>query len=780
MAEKIQGYISGRHTYLKPEVLKEIEASLLPPETAPTGEVRESSGFSAFQVSKNLSDHLLLQWQKDPLWFQCQPILLGSFGRGELCPKSDLDLLFLGDEAKVLQWVAKMEAQGIRIRYRVPQNRESWDQGVEVADWLALWRAQGLSLDSQKSLLIQQQKIFSKVKYQRIILQVLVKERAERVARFDSISNFLEPNLKYGSGGLRDLFQGLVILDLLKAQFPDIQREKKILEYYLGFFLTLRQKLHFSGFSDTLVSSEQSELAKWFGYKDLHEFMRQIQRGISRVAFYSDWILETARASSKKLEHIENRKLTTAKSLVLALKKDPSVLSQHQVRQNLDSLFGSSEQKSKVSFKMKGQFLGQILAVTAEDKWIQAVFRSRLIDKLCPRIVRLVGYVQHDQYHRFTADAHILQACREAKRLYKNPRSLGPLQKVAQDISASDWKIISWACMYHDLAKGISGSDHSEQGEKWVREDLKKYGLTAQVIKEVEWLVRNHLQLSIAAFRKNPKSSTTWQELQNLGLSEPRLLRLAIFTAIDIRATNPEAWNDWKAKLLGELVETLRSGKTQNFLSVQNILRKTRSPKNVADEVLALLDGQIFEVLSAKALAKDFQASLEEDSGWQVFRDTKKKIWVRYHQKSDRPGLLSDLLDILYSSGCTIQHALIHTLPQIGVYDWFQVQTSREIENLKSLLPKMKPSQKNPAVSFLKVELVSQSSTEWVIGLKGVDQKGLLLKAAMQLKEFGCDICSARVHTWGRQIEDLFHIKPMLMESEDLIQHLKGALIEKK
>lgn len=779
MAEKIQGYISGRHAYLDPQNLKKIEASLLPPKRAPTGDVEESPLFSGFQVSQILGDQVLRQWQEDPLWLEARPILLGSFGREELSPKSDLDLLFLGDESKILEWVTKREAQGVRIRYRVPQNRQDWAEGVAVADWLALWRAKALDPLSQRELSIQQEKIFSAKKYQKIILQVLVKERSERVLRFDSISNFLEPNLKYGSGGLRDLFQGLVILDLLKTQFPQVDREKKILQYYLGFFLTLRQKLHFSGFSDTLVSSEQVELAKWFGYKDLHEFMRQIQRGISRVAFYTDWILETARASTQRRKKIERRKPRTAQSLMLALKKDPSVLSQHQVRRDLDALFGSASQKSKVSFKIKGHFLKQVLDVRAADKWIQAVFRSRLIDKLCPRFVRLVGYVQHDQYHRFTADAHILQACREAKRLYKSPRSLGHLQKQAQELSLQDWQIISWTCLYHDLAKGMSGAGHSELGEKWVREDLKKYGLSTKFIQEVAWLVENHLELSIAAFRKNPKSPSTWQELQNRGLNEKRLLRLGIFTVIDIRATNPEAWNDWKAKLLEELMQTLRSGKTQTFLSVQKAL-EDEDEENVAKDVLPALDSQIFEVLSASRLAKDIKLSLQEDSGWQVLRDAKKKIWVRYHQKSDRPGLLSDLLDILFSSGCAIQHALIHTLPQVGVYDWFQVQTSREPENLKSVLPKMKPSQKALAVYFLKVELISQTPSEWVIGLQGLDQKGLLLKAAAQLKEFGCDIRSARVHTWGRQIEDLFHIKPMEMNPEELIDRLRRSLIAAK
>lgn len=764
---------SQRNLFLSLDELQTIEQDFLkPPEKAPLGDLRIPLKFSCFSVSDQISQKLLKHLENVPHWKMAKPVLLGSWGRGELSPKSDLDVLFAGPESEVQQVVEELSQRGLRLRYRVPENLSDWSVGVEEKDWLALWGAKAFDLETSQELQRQQSVIFQSAVKKKKILSRLSQERAERNERFDSISNYLEPNLKYGGGGLRDIFQAQIVLDLFADKFSDSEYEKKILQYYLGFFLTLRQKLHFSGFADVLVGTEQHALAKWFGFESHQEFMRQIQRGISRVSFYSDWVMERAAASAVKLKTSEKKIFKTPQSLLSALKQDPSVLTQHQVRRDLDRLFGK-DGVLKVSAKNRFQTLEKVLSVQSSDEWLQSVFRSRLIDKLCPRMIRLVGYVQHDQYHRFTADAHILQACREMKRVFKQKKSLEALVSVAKELNPTDWKILTWTCLYHDLAKGIPASDHSDLGLQWVREDFKKAGIPAKIWEEVAWLVKNHLALSQAAFRKNPKSPETWQELWNLDLNEKRLLRLAIFTAVDIRATNPEAWNDWKSKLLAGLVETLRAGETQNFLIVQKKLEKA----GFDSSVLGALDRELFQVLKPQQLMEDLKLCSEDEGRWQVYRDRKKKIWVRFHQTQDHPGLLAQILSQLYSAGCSTLHALIHTIPDMGVYDWFQVQTQKDLGKLKKLLESLRVMDvAKPEIQFLDVQLVSQGKDEWVVSFKGVDQKGLLLRAVLELKELGCDIRSARVHTWGRQIEDLFHVRPLLMGPESFVEQLRKNL----
>lgn len=761
MARSSQGFSGSRHTFLKPEILIAGEKLLRPPRQSPTGSVDENLGWSSFEVSQFLSDHILDEFRKQDLWYQAHPVLLGSWGRGELAPKSDLDLLFCGDSATVLALITDLQNSGFRIRYRIPEDFKDWSLGVDDTDLLALWRARGETPEAQAQLLAQQKKIFGNSKIKRKILRHLLQERKQRAIRFDSIQSFLEPQIKYGPGGLRDLFQGQVVLDLFSEKFPPFGYEQKVLDYYRSFFNCLRLKLHLSGYSDVLVATEQSELSRWFGYSDSAEFMRQIQRGLARVHFYSEWILLRAQVSDGKWQKLEKKKLRQREDLLSLLKKDASVLAQYKVRLALDQF--------QYPKKSRGKMLSQVLSDSTEDATLQAVFRSRLIDKLCPRISHLVGYVQHDQYHRFTADQHLLQACREVKRAQKRPQILGPLKKWQKDLKANDWKILAWAALYHDLAKGLQG-DHSQRGEKWVLEDLKSFGFSKEFRLEVAWLVRNHLELSTAAFRKNPHAPSTWEALQKLQLNEKRLKRLAYWTAIDIRATNPEAWTEWKAKLLVELVDRLLAGGTQNYLKL-----KQQLPRGVTSQVVEGMEPHLFDIMSAAKLKEDLHKALLQDSSWALLRDSRRKLWLRYRQSQDQRGLLNELVWKIYSSGASIQHALIHTLPQVGVYDWFQVQTQKSPQTLLKLLSQMQAQQISvPTVQFLSITLVSQTPQEWVVSFRGVDQKGLLLAAVSKLKALGVEIRSARVHTWGRQIEDLFHINP---QSQDFLEKLRAGLI---
>jgi [protein-PII] uridylyltransferase len=765
MARSSQGFSGSRHTFLNPEQLAEATRLLLPPEAPPTGEVKEAVSFSSKSVSDFLSEKILSIFRAHSLWLKCHPILLGSWGRGELTPKSDLDLLFLGNQDEVLNLVNDLQSQGYRIRYRIPEDLADWSLGVEVTDWLSIWGAQAETEFARSELHLQQEKIFSDSHRKKKILGHLLAERKQRAERFDSIESFLEPQIKFGPGGLRDIFQGQVILDLFSEKFQASKHEKEILEYYRQFFLQIRQKLHLDGYSDTLVASEQFEISKWFGFSQNSEFMRQVQRGLARASFYSQWILVAAQSSKTHLAKVQKRKMKKPSELLAALQKDSSILSQYQVRLALDQF--------QYPARMRGEALEKIFSLKTSDATLQAVFRSRLIDKLCPRIRHLVGLVQHDQYHRFTADAHLLQACRQVKRLQQKPKLLGVMRPVARKLSQEDWKILSWAALYHDIAKGLEG-DHSEIGEKWVEQDLKSFGYPAGFRKEVAWLVRYHLELSTAAFRKNPQAPQTWKELQDLGLNEKRLNRLALWTVMDICATNPDAWNEWKAKLLFGLVEKISAGGTQNYLSL-----KTKRPKGVSDQVIDSLAVELFDNFSPEKLKKDLLAALSGAEAWAVIKDSRKKTWIRYSGRDDRSGLLSELLEKIYASGASIQHALVQTLPEIGVYDWFQVQTQKDPAQLLKMLRILQSSGvQAPKVQFMSIDLVSKSQEEWVFSFRGIDQKGLLLAAALKLKMLGAQIKSARVHTWGKQIEDLFQIEPPADQNSELfLKNLREGLM---
>ncbi len=724
-------------------------------------------------LSEYLSSQVLKVFRAHPLWFAAHPILLGSWGRGELAPKSDLDLLFLGPEASVLKLTSDLLEIGYRISYRVPEDLHDWSQGVKSTDILALWQARAETVLGNEQLLQQQNVLFSQKKIIRKILSDLASERKARAQRFDSIQSFLEPQLKFGPGGLRDLFQGQVILDLFKERFQDLSSDFSILQKDKLFLLKLRQKMHLNGDSDILIATEQLELAAWLKMLPA-ELSKLVQQSLSRVHFYSQWILEMARLpeGAVRVRRGQAEKLRTPAQFFKALQADPCILTQYEVRKCLEL-----SNAKKIPASTRGQLLRKLFSETTSDETLQAVFHSRLIEFLCPRMTHLIGRVQHDQYHRFTADAHLLQSCREVLKARKNKKSNpGPMNPWLRKLSKADWTILIWTALYHDLAKGMSG-DHSGIGEKWVGEDLKSFGFPKSFIQEVQWMVRNHLELSTAAFRKNPQSPETWQDLQLLGINPNRLQRLGAWTLFDIKATNPEAWTDWKAKLLSDLMERVLDGATQNFLELKKSWMSLPAKKRSSSEWLDQLDPILFQSFAANHLLSDLEKALEQGQGWSYLKDRNKKLWVRYFQSEDKSGLLSEVVEKIYASGASIQHALVQTLPGFGVYDWFQVQTNKNPPQLLKWIESMKLSgQPPPAVAFLNIKIISSNVDEWVLSFKGLDQKGLLLAAVRKLKDLGVEVKSARVHTWGQQIEDLFSIAPPKQEIESFTFALKAGL----
>lgn len=751
-------------SFLTTEQFAQSVEVLMPPLMTPDGDVRQAFCFSSQSFSHWLGVKLEERLQAFPGWREVHPIILGSWARGELSPKSDIDILFCGDENKVRIFIDQVQESGLKLRYRMPHNPEDWTHNVEAFDILALLKARPLTPQGAQQLFEQQKKIWAKKKtFRKTLLKAIQEERKNREQRFDSITNYLEPNIKYGPGGLRDLEQGLQIYELFAEKFVNPGHALNVLNYYRNYLLCLRQKLHLVEQNDILSSATQFDLSKWMGFKTHKDFMRDLQRGLSRVHFYSDWIVQVAESSELDLKKIERTEFKQAEDLFKTLHKNSSVLVQKKVREHLDDLYTDVQIKKRA--RQRGKILEELLSVKTADDLLVSVFRSRLIDKLVPEIRRLVGYVQHDQYHRFTADSHIMQACREVKRLYKKPQELGPLKFIATHLTAYDWKVLSWSCLYHDLAKGLdAGVDHSEVGVQIVARDFKAYGFSKSFTEDVKWMVQNHLELSQAAFRKNMKDPKVWQDLKDKGVESPRLYRLALFTAVDIRATNPEAWNEWKAKLLKDLVESLESKKAQNYFDFYSLKKKKHL--QISEEIYEELGAVLLESLALKDLVEDLKAAEQSSESLppKILKTRKGEVWIRFHDRQDRQGILTDYVTQLYSLGLGIRHASIHTLAKVGVYDWFQVATQKTTpKNLIQLAQILKSSNlKNkevPQVKFASIQLISADEKEWVISFRGPDQTGLLAAAAKSLSDIGVNIKSAQVHTWGRQVDDIFFIK---------------------
>lgn len=759
----------------------------------------ESSQYEIKQpFSEWLGEIALKKYSKLEGWYDAQPIALGSWARGELCPSSDIDLLFIGQPSAIGQIVTHCHEQGWEFRYRVPLNLEDWTLGVHAFDILALFHARALTAESERALRDQQELLINRGPLlTRKIIKEMNEDRKKRKLRYDSMSNFLEPNIKFGPGGLRDLQQIFSTLTLFSTRdFIDSSVVTGLLEIK-NFLLTIRQKLHLSGAGDILSASDQKDLGQWLKLESPLELMRTLQKCLAEVTFFLDYVMEKAQASPKSLSSTAHYRLTHVKHYFSAIKRHPQILMQYRIRhlwapfssltfQSLES----SQIDQKFSARIYGKHLHSFFGQVESENQIDALFGSFLIDRCIHQMGAARGLVQHDQYHKFTLDAHLRLMLKELIRIRKKPRLVGALKSFVQELSKRDWKILFWAALYHDLGKGKNkDSSHSQIGAEYVRQDLSNFGVSPTMKEEIAWLVEHHLLLSQAAFRKNPYSSTTWGELADRHAVGARLTRLCVLTIADIRATNPDAWNLWKQNLLFEVMTAMRSGDAQAYLgfleqgqSVGVVLsEKVRhafdpgflsviSHRLLLQDYLKIQKIQKIQKIENKTLAKT-PASFSEKSSIQVWkysgRVKKKKgqaqrsnlFWVRFHCSVDRAGLFVEWVSKLFHSGCSVYSAWAHTLSDFGAYDWFLVHSSRPLSSVHDLLLKELGETFSQRVLFSSIECVHQGPDEWIVSFRGRDQRGALYAAAQALTNQKLDILWAHIHTWGNQIDDVFGVR---------------------
>ncbi len=718
------------------------------------------------RFSKWLEGKLLERLKEFGDFSKIKPVLLGSWSRHELSPKSDIDLLFAGEEDEVGEFVRAAFKDGLKLRARTPENADDWSQGVEPFDVLALHSAK--AYNPQDEALVDAQRAHAE-KQRRQIYKAIKREREDRRKRQDSISNYLEPNLKYGAGGLRDIEQALALRALFPKPFEGVSTYPfELLEQVKEELLYLRSLLHLAGSSDVLSAHDQLELSKTLGMDSAQALMKFVQSQLERASFYADWAVAYSQASPKMRE-AARKGLKTASESITSLKSEPCLLRQFEVRLIVDKL------GDELGDLEKGKLLHRALYEDAPDDFLVALHRTRWLEVLIPDLKKLRGLVQHDHYHRFTADAHLVQTLREVERARSSKRVFGVVSKLTKDLTAQDWWTLKLTALFHDLAKGRKG-DHSTEGAKLVDQYFEAWGYSDTLKEDVRWLVENHLLLSTAAFRQNPQAQTTWKRLFARGVEGRRMVLLALFTAIDIRATNPEAWTPWKAQLLYNLVENLRSPEAKSLNEHLNFARRKKLAG--AEDWLMAMDPLLLQMLPPSQLIADLKEAAQSSTDLPVKVLTKnKRLWVRFHRKEDRPGTFQGFVQRLFGLGLSIQLSSVQTLRGVGVYDWFCLRTEKPPRQIAKWLALESQTQTAPPeVQFQSIDLMSQDDGEWILSFRGRDQRGLLFAAARALSEESLSLRWARAHTWGNQVEDVFSVRPF-GEVESLLTRLRQRLV---
>ncbi|WP_376099117.1 [protein-PII] uridylyltransferase [Roseomonas sp. CCTCC AB2023176] len=535
----------------------------------------------------------------------------GGYGRGVLAPFSDIDLLFLSDNP--------LDQHGRRavefMLYLL------WDLGVKVGH--ATRSVEECIEDARTDLTVQTALLdhrflggdrstyarfadrFAEARAEWGMGQFLAAKRLERGARHKRYGDspyLVEPHIKEGRGGLRDLqtmywfakyaFNVDKMWQLVGPDSPGggllTAQEARAFRRAWSFLWSVRFHLHYvtGRAEERLTFDLQPVVGARMGYTrhgkqdGVERFMKHLfltAREVVRLKRLLEPAIERATLGAPALQPVGDKALAAA-GLAMAegqilfapgydVAADPAVMLR-LVRAARDravevhplalrALIRNARYAARLRHEMAQEagaaalFL-DILTGKQSARWLRTLNEAGIISRLIPDWARIVGLMQFDTYHVFTVEEHTIEAIGVL-----NAMERGELKDVAPVASELIGQIQSRRALYvalllHDIAKG-RGGDHSELGAGIAQELCPKLGLSPEETETVSWLVLNHLLVSQTAFKRDIDDPKTILDLAEVVQSPERLRLLLVLTVADMRAVGPKVWNGWKATLLREI-----------------------------------------------------------------------------------------------------------------------------------------------------------------------------------------------------------------------------------
>ncbi|MFO1035392.1 MAG: [protein-PII] uridylyltransferase [Geminicoccaceae bacterium] len=534
-------------------------------------------------------------------------VAVGGYGRAELAPQSDIDVLFLCSYKRT----PHSEQMAEFLLYKL------WDLGLKVGqstrsvqDCVKLAKTdltiqtallEGRLVWGSKELFADLQRSFNKEILQgreAEFVEAKLAERDQRHQRMGDSRFLLEPNIKDGKGGLRDL-QTLVWLGAgsCGARSPaELVREGLLTRGGMTSFLrarrflwTVRCHLHYltGRPEERLTFDVQPEIARLMGYRDRSK-QRAVERFMKRyylvarevgaltrmvVAALEERFQKRGPFGLPRLGFIGRRRVNgfviNGNRVGVA---EPDLFEREPIRM-LELFHLAQERELDIqpqALSSVAHHLGRVDAVLREDTEANRLFldilcsrkdpmtalsrmnETGLLGRFVPDFGRVVAQTQHNLYHVYTVDEHTIRAIGLLSQIER-----GELAKELPVATELLPKLLSRRELYlsvllHDLGKGRPG-DHSIVGEQIAKRLCTRFGLSDDAVETVAWLVRHHLIMSNFAFRRDNEDPQTIADFVSLVQSPERLKLLLVLTVVDIKAVGPSVWNGWKGQLLREL-----------------------------------------------------------------------------------------------------------------------------------------------------------------------------------------------------------------------------------
>lgn len=578
-------------------------------------------------------------------------IAVGGYGRGELLPNSDIDLLILFDEEShitaneeslrcflTLLWDIKLN-----VGHSVRTINACVTEAIgDVTVTTNLMESRTLIGDNRLWQTVNDSVGPDKIWPSKQFYQAKVDEQASRYLKYNDTEYNLEPNVKGGPGALRDIqnigwiakrhFGDSSLQDLVERNFLTDAEFRSLLDGQ-DFLWRVRYALHMiSGREeDRLLFNLQEQVAELFGYTDregliavehlMQDYFRQVFRlkalNIMLLQHFDEEILnesddeEVSRLNSRfqvRKKYIEvthdNVFIRTPSALLEVFVLCAQSEGIKGIRASTLRLIFANRKLIDGAFRQDLRnitfFMELLKSPSGVYHGLMRMNQYGLLGLYLPEFGKIVGQMQFDLSHVYTVDAHMLLAIRTLRsfRHATNTKNFPLATKVIHQLPKIELAYI--AALYHDVGKGRN-SDHSKEGATEVRRFAERHRLSEWETSIVVWLVRNHLLMSVTAQKLDILDPSVINHFARSVGDHKRLDYLYVLTVADIYATNPKLWNSWRASLIEQLYnETKRALsrglgnpviKVDLIHETKNIALKLLEEKGFnADDILKLWD----------------------------------------------------------------------------------------------------------------------------------------------------------------------------------------------
>ena len=808
-------------------------------------------------LTRHVDSHMAELWELAAMPPGATLVAVGGYGRAELFPYSDVDVLVLlpadaGLDSARGEGAPDEPAQ--RLRTTVEGFMHAcWDIGLEIGasvrtvDECAEQARGDVTVQTamlESRFLCGSRRIFSHFRQAvdavmdpKAFLRAKVLEMRQRHVKYEDTPYSLEPNCKESPGGLRDLQLVIWVARAaglgrnwteLAAKGLITPFEVSQLHKHEGTLKLIRARLHLIAGrrEDRLVFDLQTAVAESFGYKSTQgqlasEVLMHRYYWAAKAVTQLNQILmlnieERINGSEEApMRPVDEHFLDRGGMLEVAhdrlyIEQPHAILRTFLVYQQTPGIKGLSARTLRALYNARNQMDASFRRDPANRAVFMQILREpagithalRLLNEtsVLGRYLwvfrRIVGRMQHDLFHVYTVDQHIIMVVRNVRRFFI-PEHAHEYPFCSQ--LASQWDepwLLYVAALFHDVAKG-RGGDHSELGMTEARRFCRDHGVSREDTALIEFLVLHHLTMSRIAQKEDLSDVDVIQSFARLVGTPQRLMALYLLTVADIRGTSPKVWNAWKGKLLEDLYRlTLRALGGDK----PNLDAEIESRKQEARQLLALhtalpgMEERLWKTLDVSYFARHDAADIawHARSLWRHL-DTAVPV-VRARPSSvgdglqvlvyspDCPDLFARICGYFDSAGFSIQDAKIHTTRAGYALDTFQVVSTRfepddpaayrdlislvetqAVLALSSTGPLPEPGRgrvSRRVRSFPVTPRVTLNPDEraqrWLLSISSSDRSGLLYAIARVLARHQINLHLAKVSTLGERVEDTF------------------------